>query len=133
MGSALSAESVEAFLHRFRHFYDGVIRRIAFDFAPRSKSAAIDLMGQDGDHADAWVICTLRIDGVQEFIVQERAASFLVLSDGVKFLWDDGKVFVDFGTVEDEPDLNEIRSGGFYLSGQHIEWDVRPLADGEWL
>jgi hypothetical protein len=130
----LSPESATAFLDRFWNFYDGVIRRIALDL-PRQRSAQIgkvDVLARDKKADDAWVVCTLQLLGLQEFVIREGKTSFLVLSDGLKLVWDSGRVFIDFGTGEDKPTLEDIRSAGFYLSGQRVEWSVRPLAADEW-
>lgn len=74
-------------------------------------------MSRDTATGRSWVICTVEVRGVKEFMTQYGRAAFLVLSDGVKIIWGEGKVFVDFATVEGEPNLDDIRSAGFYLAG----------------
>ena len=78
------------------------------------------------------MLCTLKIIGLEEFVIREQKSSFLVLSDGIKFIWAADRAYIDFGTVEDEPNLDEIRAAGFYLSGREVEWSVRPLGENEW-
>ena len=134
MSTPISGESAAAFLARFRNFYDGVIRRMAFDFTRDSylRTVVVDLLGRDREAGDAWVLCTLKIIGLEEFVIREQKSSFLVLSDGIKFIWAADRAYIDFGTVEDEPNLDEIRAAGFYLSGREVEWSVRPLGENEW-
>lgn len=134
MTEILTPQSLPTFRERFQNFYDGVIRRLAFEFTrdAAKRTAQVDVMIPDKALNGDWAICTLTVSDLDEFIVQHGRLSFLVLSDGVKYVWAENKVFVDFATVEDEPTVAEIRSGGFYLAGRVVSWSARPLSETEW-
>jgi len=128
MSSRITAQVAPAFLERFWSFNDAVIRRIALDLtrAAAGRRAVIDLMARDRRHNDDWVMCSLEIRGLDEFVIKEGPRdSHQVLSDGLKMVWQGDLAFLDLGTSSETPDVEEIRTAGFYLSGHDVSWTVR--------
>ena len=130
MSLRITAELAPAFLERFLIFKDAVIRRIALDLtrAAAGRRAVIDVMARDQRHNEDWGMCSIEILGLEEFAMKEGPkGSYQVLSDGLKMAWQGDLVFLDFGTNSDTPDVEEIRTGGFYLAGHEVRWTVRQL------
>jgi hypothetical protein len=136
VSSMVTAELAPEFLERFWSFNDAVIRRIVLDLtrSAAGRRAVIDVMARDQRHNEDWVLCSIEIRGLVEFEMKEGPkGSYQVLSDGLKMAWQGDLAFLDFGTNSDTPDIEEIRTGGFYLAGNEVRWTVRQLNEADQL
>jgi hypothetical protein len=127
VSSSVTPDGVSEFLDRFFSFYDGVIRRIVLELtrAAAARRAVIDVMARDRRSNEDWVMCSIEVLGLAEYLIQEGPkGSYQVLSDGLKMVWQGDLVFLDFGTSK-EPDIEEIRSGGFFFAGNNVRYTVR--------
>jgi hypothetical protein len=127
MSSRVSAEVASEFIDRFLGFDDAVIRRIVLELTRSAarRRAVIDVMARDRRSNEEWVICSIEVLGLAEYLIQESPkGSYQVLSDGLKLAWQGHLVFLDFGT-SDEPNIEEIRSGGFFFAGNEVKYTVR--------
>jgi len=125
----LSAEDVPAFLARFWNFGDAVVRRVAIELTRDrpSRLAVVEVLARDSTASDQWVTCRLTMRRLAEFRVTEGRTSYQVLSGGLQIAWQDGIVFVDFGSdTELLGDAEAFRGSAFYFGCSSIEWEVRP-------
>lgn len=128
MSSSVTADSASEFIARFLGFDDAVIRRIVLELTRSTarRRAVIDVMARDLRSNEEWVMCSIEVLGLAEYLIQEGPkGSYQVLSDGLKLAWHGRLVFLDFGT-SDEPNIEEIRSGGFFFAGNDVRYTVRP-------
>lgn len=127
----LLAHDVEAFLSKFYHCADGVLREVRLDFiSPTHKPCGfVELSTRDskGSGESGWVNLRLQVENLVEFRLSKGdREDCVVLSDGIRIHHVGGGVFLDLGGGEaPEPGTPEQhRASSFYLAGEALLWEL---------
>lgn len=113
----ITPEAADEFVARFNGFNDGLIRQMVVRFCGSVGRSAfiecstIDLIAND------WCNVVLKIGGLSAFRASEGRTSHVVLSDGIKFTWLDGRCYVDLAPYTSAPvGLEDLERSAFLPS-----------------
>ncbi len=123
----LDTNSAAAFMERFYHFYDGVVRRISIHLEQHPMSIDITVDAQDAESPSGWARLHLQLQGVASFRLEVGATSFEVLSSGIQIGWDAGRVTLFLDAYPDDDGLPDISTNKGYIVGESLHWTAVPV------
>lgn len=128
----LTATDLAAFSRRFR-FAGGRLRGVRLRYQ-RDGSLTADVMVvarptiRDLGDEPKPVRLRLRLEGVDEFRFQKRAAANAGRITDARFGYFEGKFFVNFDAFglgpNDRPGIHDFRASDAYLAGRSLAWEV---------
>ena len=127
----LQKEKFSGLLDRFHSFYDGVIRSWHFFFGLPGEGLKFQVVISTRDKSttdnNGWANVVFEIEQVSEYRLQDRPKHrHQVLSNGIHFGEYDGNIFIDVGSLLDDPDgLEEFRTSEWYVAGRLLNYDVK--------
>jgi hypothetical protein len=124
--NTLSGDSIDSFLSRFGTFNDSVLRKVEHRFAANgSRQAEVVISAQDQRVELGWSNVIISFADVFEFLFREGKSTRQVLSDGLKIVLLDGKLWCDFSPYSTEGEsIDDFRRSDFYVVAAGINWDV---------
>ncbi|HEY8599927.1 MAG TPA: hypothetical protein VIL85_15930 [Thermomicrobiales bacterium] len=134
----LSAANVAAFLDRYQHFYDGLLRRLQLHFArsqdaqcgsePHGVTIECSVIENSSTATDSWVNIIMDIEEVSEIRLILGNHTWTVLSGGLSIGFIGDNTYLAFN--EDEAVTREdfIRSN-FLIIGKRCTWTIRPYRE----
>jgi hypothetical protein len=125
--------NVEVLRSRFSAFYDGVVCGVTTSLDRKSghsiRTCMIDLECKDQQAENEWSLVRLTIFEVSEFRFQlSRKRVFEVLSGGIQFVWQDGKLYVVLDAYPDDgPQLPDLSASIAYVVGTRCTVQVTSI------
>ena len=120
----LDEATLDVFLGRFHHVYDGVVRRVTTDFEADSTTCEIAIDAQDAQSPSGWSRVELRAQGCSRFRFEVGRTTFEVLSSGIQVGWVEDQVILFLDAYPDDEGLPDIRTNRGYVAGDRLLWSA---------
>ncbi|MFN8516651.1 MAG: hypothetical protein U0232_22020 [Thermomicrobiales bacterium] len=136
-GVELNPANSEAFLARYQHFFDGLIRAVRLDFVPQQGVQPIgephrvivecSVIDTQLGEPENWVNLVLNIHAASAIRLVRSNQTWIVLSQGLSIGFFDRTIYLAFD--EQVRTRDEFLQADFLVTGERCIWSTLPYDD----